>query len=128
MAHSHLPFKFWPFAFDTIVSLINTMPTSVLQSQNPYFKLYGLNPNYHELKIFGCCVYPLLRPYNTFKFNFFTKPYIYLGPSPTHHGYRCLNLSTECIYIAHNVKFDESRFLVQDSPSTSSSLPPRSTN
>ena len=90
------------------------MPTSVLQSQTPHFKLYGLHPNYHKLKIFGYCAYPLLRLYNT-KFNFHTKPCIYLGPSQTHHGHRCLDLSTECIYIARNVKFDELRFPAQDS-------------
>lgn len=35
---------------------------------------------------------------------------IFLGYSPSHHGYRCFDLSTECIYVARHVWFNETSY------------------
>ena len=74
LAHGHVPFKFWPYAFDTAVSLINAMPTPTLQNSSPYTKFFHTSPPYKDYKVFGCCVYPLLRPYQNHKFTFRTTP------------------------------------------------------
>lgn len=42
--------------------------------------------------------------------DFRSTPCLFLGYSPLHHGYRCLDLSSERIYIARHVRFDESSF------------------
>ena len=62
-------------------------------------------------KPFGCTIFPLLRPYNNHKFAFRSTPCVYLGPSPSHLGSRCLNLSNDRVYIARHVVFNPSLFL-----------------
>lgn len=73
MAHDNIPLRFWSYAFQTSVQLINYMPSRVLQNSNPFELLYNKPPNYTDLKIFGCAVYPWLRPYNKHKFSFRTQ-------------------------------------------------------
>ena len=46
MGHSNTPFKYWNFAFETTVFLINRMPTQSLQNQIPFELLYNKNPDY----------------------------------------------------------------------------------
>ncbi|GJW49721.1 putative RNA-directed DNA polymerase [Tanacetum coccineum] len=47
---------------------------------------------------------------------------VFLGYSPSHHGYRCLDISTERLYIARHVCFNEAPFPF-DIPNTTSPLP-----
>ncbi|GKA36945.1 retrovirus-related pol polyprotein from transposon TNT 1-94 [Tanacetum coccineum] len=35
---------------------------------------------------------------------------VFLGYSPSRHGYRCLDISTERLYIARHVRFNEAQF------------------
>ncbi|GKF07040.1 retrovirus-related pol polyprotein from transposon TNT 1-94, partial [Tanacetum coccineum] len=51
---------------------------------------------------------------------------VFLGYSPSHHGYRCLDISTERIYIARHVCFNKAQFPF-DIPNTTS-LPPSKTS
>ena len=80
-------------------------------------------------KPFGCTIFPLLRPYNNHKFAFRSTPCVYLGPSPSHLGSRCLNLSNDRVYIARHVVFNPSLFLYRShieasqAPKDSSNFP-----
>jgi hypothetical protein len=51
-----------------------------------------------------------LRPYNTRKLAFRSTRCAFLGYSPIHKGYKCLDISTGCIYISRDVVFDETVF------------------
>ncbi|KAG8386504.1 hypothetical protein BUALT_Bualt03G0155400 [Buddleja alternifolia] len=42
--------------------------------------------------------------------DFRSKPCVFLGYSPSHHGYRCLDIPSNRLYIARHVRFDESSF------------------
>lgn len=55
-----LPFKYWHFAFETTVYLINCMPTRVLNNDSPYYCLFQTQPNYHFLKFSGCLCFMYL--------------------------------------------------------------------
>nr|GEX68483.1 hypothetical protein [Tanacetum cinerariifolium] len=44
------------------------------------------------------------------KMDFRSTPCVFLGYSPSHHGYRCLDISTERLYIARHVRFNEAQF------------------
>ena len=92
-------------------SSINNLPTLVLNNSSPYFVLFHKHPDYSTQKPFGCTIFPLLRPYNNHKFAFRSTPCVYLGPSPSHLGSRCLNLSNDRVYIARHVVFNPSLFL-----------------
>ncbi|GJV78915.1 retrovirus-related pol polyprotein from transposon TNT 1-94 [Tanacetum coccineum] len=54
--------------------------------------------------------------------DFRSTPCVFLGYSPSHHGYRCLDISTERLYIARHVRFNEAQFPF-DIPKTTSPPP-----
>ncbi|GJT72511.1 retrovirus-related pol polyprotein from transposon TNT 1-94 [Tanacetum coccineum] len=69
-----------------------------------------------------CLCFPHLRLYNSDKMDFYSTPCVFLGYSPSHHGYRCLDISTEHLYIARHVRFNEAQFPF-DIPKTTSPPP-----
>ncbi|GJR19817.1 retrovirus-related pol polyprotein from transposon TNT 1-94 [Tanacetum coccineum] len=54
--------------------------------------------------------------------DFRSTPCVFLGYSPSHHGYRCLDISTKHLYIARHVRFNEAQFPF-DIPNTTSPPP-----
>ena len=119
LTHSGLSIKYWVDAFLTAIYLINRLPTPTINNLTPYFKLFNHSPDYHFLRSFGCACYPLLHPYNPHKLAFRSKKCVFLGYSPNHRGYRCLDLSTNRVYISRDVVFNE-----QDFPAKSMSSVP----
>ncbi|KAK2451888.1 myosin-16 [Trifolium repens] len=109
LAHAKLLLQFWDHAFLTATYLINRLPTSTLDLKSPYFLLNFKIPDYKFLKSFGCACFPFLRPYNTQKLDFHSKECIFLGYSPSHKGYKCLD-STSKFFISKDVVFNETRF------------------
>jgi hypothetical protein len=110
LAHASMPLKFWDEAFSTAAYLINRTPTKLLDYSTPLEHLYNQAPNYPFLKVFGCACWPNLRPYNTRKLAFRSTRCAFLGYSPMHKGYKCLDISTGRIYISRDVVFDEAVF------------------
>ncbi|KAJ0788607.1 putative RNA-directed DNA polymerase [Helianthus annuus] len=123
LAQSSLPQRFWNFAFETAVYLINRLPSRVSSNKSPFEHVFKRKPDYSFLRVFGCQSFPYLRPYNRHKIEFRSTPCVFLGYSPTHHGYRCLDPSTDRIYIARHVRFNEHVFPYKPSPTP----PPPST-
>ena len=76
----------------------------------PFFRLFGTNPNYENLRSFGCRCYPYLRNYGKDKFSKKTHPCVFIGYSAMHKGYRCLDTQSNHVYISRHVVFDESQF------------------
>jgi hypothetical protein len=110
LAHAAMPLKFWGEAFSTVVYLINRTLSRVIEFSSPYAKLFGSSPDYTWLKVFGCTCWPHLRPYNSRKLAFWSKQCVFLGYSPSHKGYKCLDVSTGRVYISCDVMFDEGVF------------------
>ncbi|KAJ0753710.1 putative RNA-directed DNA polymerase [Helianthus annuus] len=126
LAHSHAPQRFWEFAFETAVYLINRMPSRINSNKSPFQHLFNRPPDYSFLRVFGCECFPFLRPYNHHKMDFRSTPCVFLGYSSVHHGYRCLDLQSDRIYIARHVRFNEHIFpfkppLIPTSPTQSPS-------
>uniref|UniRef100_A0A2N9GBB0 Integrase catalytic domain-containing protein n=1 Tax=Fagus sylvatica TaxID=28930 RepID=A0A2N9GBB0_FAGSY len=68
LLHAQLPKYLWVDAFTTAVYLINRLPSSVIQMQTPFYKLYGTHPTYASLKLqylqplqLSCLPAPLLE-------------------------------------------------------------------
>jgi hypothetical protein len=110
LSHAHTPLRFWDDAFQFACYLINRLPTSVLQFQSPYEKLFNTSPDYLFLKTFGCSCWPNLRPYNTHKLQPCSTQCVFLGYSLIHKGYKCLHLPSNRLYISRDVVFDETTF------------------
>ena len=70
LAHVNIPLKYWHFAFDSSILIINSLPTKFLKDTSHYFYLVRTHQKYHQFKIFRCVVFPLLRTYNKNKFPF----------------------------------------------------------
>ena len=110
MAHASLPLQYWPYAFETTVYLINGLPTPLLNNISHFQILFHQEPDYKFLKIFGCAVFSLLKPYNSHKFSLRSTQCVFLGYSPLHVGYRCLDYKTKRMYIARHAHFIEHIF------------------
>jgi len=110
LSHASLPLIFWSQAFATTVYLINRLPTKSLGLSSPYKSIFGIAPNYSNLKIFGCLCYPWLRPYSSHKLDPRSQPCIFLGYSSSQHAYLCFDPTSTKIFISRHVKFVESVF------------------
>ncbi|KAJ9553489.1 hypothetical protein OSB04_017534 [Centaurea solstitialis] len=113
LAQSHVPQRFWHFAFDTAVYLINRMPSRTNSNTSPFEHVFKHKPDFSFLRVFGCQCYPHLRPYNKHKMDFRSTPCVFLGYSTTHHGYRCYDPQSDRIYVARHVRFNEQSFPFQ---------------
>ena len=67
LAHASMPLKFWDEAFITATSLINRLPSKIINNQTPLERLFHQTPDYSSLRTFGCACWPNLRPYNARK-------------------------------------------------------------
>lgn len=108
--HANLPLKFWVDAFLTTSYLINRLPLSSIGKDTPYFKLFGKDADYSGLRIFGPQCFQYLKTSSMHKFFKKTIPYVFLGYSPLHKGYRCLNPQSQHVYISRHVVFNETNF------------------
>ena len=108
-----MPLKFWNEAFLTATHLINILPSRVINYQTPTERLWQTKPNYASLRVFGCACWPNLRPYNTRKLSFRSKQCVFIGYSPQHKGFKCLDVQTGRVYISRDVVFDETVFPFQ---------------
>jgi histone deacetylase 1/2 len=81
------PLKYWSYAFESLMYLINRMPTHVLNHKTPFECLLKLTSDYAFLCTFGCLYFPFLHPYNAYKLDFRSSPCVSLGYSNSHLGY-----------------------------------------
>jgi hypothetical protein len=94
-------------AFLTTTYLINRLPSPVTDGVTPLEKLFGQSPNYKDMLTFGCACWPNLRSYNIHKLQFRSKQCVFLEYSNLHKGFKCLDVSTDRVYISRDVVFDE---------------------
>lgn len=118
LSHASLPQSYWSYAFATAVYLINRMPTPILRNDSPYMKLFGTEPNYLKLRIFGCVIRGCDRMHH--KLDPRSATCTFIGYSLSQSAYLCLDKSTGRIYTSRHVMFDETKFPFQlsQSPST----------
>ncbi|KAK8957728.1 hypothetical protein KSP39_PZI001284 [Platanthera zijinensis] len=110
MAHGQTPKQFWNHAFSTAVYLINRLPTTTVNGRSPFEALFGTRPSYDHLRTFGCACFPALSPFGRGKLDFKTIECAFLGYSPHHKGYQCLDPVSGRFYLSRHVSFDETRF------------------
>ncbi|GJR41475.1 ribonuclease H-like domain-containing protein [Tanacetum coccineum] len=105
---AHMPPSYWVEALNMAAHLLNILPSTAINNEIPFTKLYNQTPTYKHLRVFGCLCYPhidvahKLEPRST--------PCIFLGYPANHRGYQCLDLSSNKIIISRHVRFDEDVF------------------
>jgi hypothetical protein len=81
--------------------------------------MYGKAPSYDHLRVFGCAYYRNTSTNAPHNLSPSSTHYLFLGYSPDHNGYRCIDLLSHCILISRHVVFDEDVFpLAGSSPPT----------
>ena len=105
-----LPPRFWVEALHHATHVLNRLPTKTISAPSPYFALHNTHPDYSSLRIFGCLCYPNSASTMPHKLAPRSIACIFLGYSPHHKGYRCMDLTTHRIIISRHVVFDESTF------------------
>ncbi|GJY14968.1 ribonuclease H-like domain-containing protein [Tanacetum coccineum] len=99
---AHIPPSYWVEALNMAAHLLNTLPSTAINNEIPFTKLYNQTPTYEHLRVFGCLCYP--RVDVSHKLEPRSTPCIFLG-------YRCLDLTSNKIIISRYVRFDEDVFL-----------------
>ncbi|GJW89772.1 ribonuclease H-like domain-containing protein [Tanacetum coccineum] len=105
---ANLPPTFWVEALNVATHLLNFLPSTAINNQIPYTRLFGTNPDYSLLRTFGCLCYPHIH--TNHKLEPRATPSIYVGQASNHRGYCCLDLKTNKIIISRHVTFDETFF------------------
>nr|KYP75364.1 Copia protein [Cajanus cajan] len=113
LAQAKMPLYFLWEAFSTAVFLINRLPTPIIRNKSPYSVLLNKEPDYNNLKSFGCACYPCIKPYNAHKLQYHTTKCVFLGYSSSHKGFKCMN-SNGRIFISRHVIFNEHEFPFHD--------------
>jgi transposase InsO family protein len=105
-----LPASYWAEALHTATHLLNRLPLKAVRHPTPHFALYGTTPSYDHLRLFGCACYPNTSATAPRKLSPRSTRCLFLGYSPDHKGYRCLDLTSHRIIISRHVIFDEDVF------------------
>lgn len=111
---SHVLTTYWVEAFSFVAYIISRVPTHVLGNHTPFELLYSQVPTYINFQVFGCQVFPYLRPYTKNKLSPRSILCVFIRYSSQYKSYRCLDPNTSRIYITIHVIFDENNFPFTD--------------
>jgi len=102
-----VPPAYWVEALSTATMVLNILPTKTLHFNTPHQALFGSPPTYEHLRVFGCRCYPNLSATAPHKLAPRSSLCVFLGYSPHHKGYCCLDRSSNGVIIPLHVVFDE---------------------
>src|SRR3954471_21887462 len=99
---------------DIIITTFIIASRAYLQQLNPqttpYYSVFLCHPNYPELRVFGCLCFPNTYVTSPHKLAPRSLPYVFLGYSDEHKGYRCFDPVSGRIHISRHVTFVEHSF------------------
>jgi hypothetical protein len=105
-----LPARYWAESLHAATYLLNLLPTKAISTLSPHFALFGTTPSYAHLRVFGCACYTNTSTAAPHKLAPRSCRCVFLGYSSEHKGYRCLDLSMNCLLVSRHIVFDESSF------------------
>ncbi|GAB2267394.1 hypothetical protein Dimus_038666 [Dionaea muscipula] len=106
---AQLPLHFWGESLKTACYLINRLPSPLLQYKSPHTLLFGHDPDYTTLKVYGClCFATNLHPSS--KLDQRARQCVFLGYPSGQKGYLVYDLQTRQISTSRDVVFHENIF------------------
>jgi hypothetical protein len=110
MFHAHIPLKYWHDVFQSIIFVINHLPSSTISFDTPFQLLFHKPPDNMFFKVLSCKCYSYAHPYSSHKLEPRSIPCAFLGYTSVYKGYKYLDLATNYIYIFRHVVFNEFSF------------------
>ena len=86
---------------------MNRLPSSRIQNETPYFRLFHKLPTYSHLHTFGCVCFVLLPPTEQTKLSAQSSKCAFLGYANAPKGFLCYYPKVKRIRISRNVVFFE---------------------
>jgi len=105
---SHLPKSFWSYVAVHAVFIMNRVPSPLLQNQSPYFLLHKMQPDLHQLKVFGSLAYASTLQAHISKLASRARKCIFLGYKSGMKGVVLLDIHSMQIFVSRNVTHHES--------------------
>jgi transposase InsO family protein len=87
LLESSVPPKFWVEALSTTVYLINRLPSQQLNFDSPYYRLFGMHPDYHNLHTFSCVCFVHLPSHERHKLTAQSARCAFMGYSAGQKGF-----------------------------------------
>ena len=94
LIHAGMPLAFWPDTLHTATYLLNRRPCTPRSHATPFFLLFGLEPDYSHLRVFGCQCFPNTTAIAPHKLAPRSLPCVFLGYPDNTKGYKCYNPTT----------------------------------
>lgn len=107
LIQASMPEPFWGDAVLTVVHLINKTPSKVLTFKTPLEILFGKQPKYHHLRVFGCLAFASTLKRGRTKFDSKAKRCVFIGYSSGMKAYKLYGLAThEVLYLRDVVLYE----------------------
>jgi len=107
---------FWRECILTAGYLINKTPSSILNGKTPFRMLYGCDPTYDLLQVFGSLCYAHKQGRLGGKFDSRSRRCIFVGYPYGKKGYHFYDIETNEIFISRDVKFSKIDFPFESIP------------
>ena len=104
-----LPKKLWAEAANTVVFLLNRLPTRVLQKKTPFEAWFGYKPDLKNLRTFGCLYFSYVPQVKRDKLDKKAEPGVFIGYSNSSKAYRIFQPQNGKIFVSRDVKFMDDR-------------------
>ena len=93
LLHSAAPLAFWAEALSTATYIINRWPCRATNTTTPFALLFGVEPTYDELCVFGFRCFPNLIATTNHKLDARSALCVFIGYPADHRGYRCYDIA-----------------------------------
>lgn len=117
---TNLGFKAFKLSFTSLIEDLH-LPCQIMSL---YLALFGKQPDYSSMRVFGCKCYPCLRHLTSHKLQPRSLPCLFIGHKSTYEGYLCYHILSENFYLSRHVIFDEHAFPFATSDSSPLPLSP----
>ena len=109
LKHAGMPNKLWAEAVATAVYIKNRLPTRALPNSTPYERWTRKKPDISHLRTFGCLAFAWMHGDLRRKLDDHAYKCVLLGYSAeTSTQYRVMDIFTGRVFMARDIKFDES--------------------
>ncbi|GAA0169340.1 transmembrane signal receptor [Lithospermum erythrorhizon] len=100
-----LPKEYWAEAANTVVFLLNRVPTKAVNGKTPFEAWHGYRPFLKNLKVFGCLCFTHVPQVKSGKLDKKAESSVFIGYSSTSKAYRVFQPDTRKILISRDVSF-----------------------